>query len=150
MPEYPYTGIGLGSGRWSSEEWMDTNLERDAWRASVNDVGHLLDEVIALRGALAEAQEREQRVRAMMGRALADIQAQREANHIRWGDMSIENRPPDYVGWLPTLGEEFGEVCRALCLEGERDRLRPELIDLVAVGLMWLDSIDRAALGGGS
>jgi hypothetical protein len=97
-----------------------------------------------LAAALAEAQERERRVRAMMGRALADIQAQREANHIRWGDKSIENRPPDYEGWLPTLGEEFGEICRALCLEGERTRLRSELIDLVAVGLMWLDSIDRA------
>lgn len=71
---------------------------------------------------------------------------QRERNHAKWGDKSIENRPSDYVGWLPTLGEEFGEVCRALTLEeGDPLRLRAELLDLLAVAWMWIDSIDADA-----
>jgi NTP pyrophosphatase (non-canonical NTP hydrolase) len=70
-----------------------------------------------------------------------EIMAQRVRNHARWGDRSIENRPPDYPGWLSTLGEEFGEVCRAI--QEDQGRLRAELIDVAAVALMWIDSIDR-------
>ena len=82
--------------------------------------------------------------RAVLVGPVEEIFIQRHVNHERWGDESIENRPPEYAGWLPTLGEEFGEVCRALTLEeGDRDRLRAELIDLAAVALMWIDSIDR-------
>lgn len=77
---------------------------------------------------------------------IEEIRQQRERNHVKWGDRSIEARPPGYRGWLPTLGEEFGEVCRAQTLEeGDIGRLRAELIDLAAVALMWIDSIDRAA-----
>jgi NTP pyrophosphatase (non-canonical NTP hydrolase) len=77
--------------------------------------------------------------------AWSQIAAQRARNHAKWGDESIENQAPNYSGWLPTLGEEFGEICRALTSEqGDPVRLRAELIDLAAVALMWLDSIDRA------
>jgi NTP pyrophosphatase (non-canonical NTP hydrolase) len=69
-----------------------------------------------------------------------EITAQRAKNHAKWGDRSIENRRPDYPGWLATLGEEYGEVCRAL--QEDQDRLRAELIDLAAVALMWIDSVD--------
>lgn len=83
-------------------------------------------------------------------RPIREVEQQRIRNHAKWGDLSIENRPPDYSGWLPTLGEEFGEVCRALTLEqGDPARLRAELIDLLGVAWMWIDSIDRAALDGG-
>jgi len=75
---------------------------------------------------------------------IAEIAAQRARNHERWGTKSIEDRPPEYVGWLPTLGEEYGEVCRALTLEGDTGALRAELIDVAATALMWVDSIDRA------
>jgi NTP pyrophosphatase (non-canonical NTP hydrolase) len=79
-----------------------------------------------------------------MTQVIEEIAQQRARNHARWGDLSIENRPPDYAGWLPTLGEEFGEICRALTLEdGDRAQLRSELVDLAAVALMWIDSIDR-------
>lgn len=89
----------------------------------------------------------EERAKVQAG-PVAEIVAQRARNHERWGDMSIECRPPDYAGWLPTLGEEFGEVCETLVAEGDRSLLRAELIDLASVALMWIDSIDRAALGG--
>lgn len=74
-----------------------------------------------------------------------EIAEQRARNHVRFGADSIENRPPDYAGWLPTLVEEVGEVARALTLEqGDRSRLRAELVDAAAVCLMWIDSIDRS------
>lgn len=89
------------------------------------------------------------RLREQVTPAVAQIFHQRLRNHERWGDLSIEKRPPEYVGWLPTLGEEFGEVCETLVAEGSRSQLRAELIDLAAVALMWIDSIDRAALASG-
>jgi NTP pyrophosphatase (non-canonical NTP hydrolase) len=76
-----------------------------------------------------------------VGREIAE---QRARNHVRFGAESIEDRPPDYAGWLPTLVEEVGEVGRALTLEqGDRLRLRAELVDTAAVCLMWIDSLDR-------
>lgn len=79
-------------------------------------------------------------------KAVSEIEAQRARNHTRWGEASIENRDSDYPRWLPTLGEEFGEVCEALVLEGDHTRLRAELIDVAAVALMWIDSIDRGVV----
>jgi NTP pyrophosphatase (non-canonical NTP hydrolase) len=76
-----------------------------------------------------------------------EIADQRSRNHARWGELSIEHRPADYRGWLPTLGEEYGEVCRAETLEGDRTRLRAELVDVAAVALMWIDAIDREYRG---
>ena len=70
------------------------------------------------------------------------IAAQRARNHVKWGARSIENRPSDYPGWLSTLGEEYGEVCRAI-QDSNLENLRAELIDVAAVALMWIDSIDR-------
>jgi NTP pyrophosphatase (non-canonical NTP hydrolase) len=86
-------------------------------------------------------------VQMSSARIAVKIAEQRARKHAYWGPASIENRPPDYAGWLPTLVEEVGEVARALTWEeGDRARLRAELIDSAAVCLMWIDSIDRDLL----
>ena len=55
--------------------------------------------------------------------------------------------------WLAVLGEEFGEVCRALLEVGvdgaeARDKhgkdLRKELIQVAAVAVAWIEGLDRA------
>ncbi len=95
------------------------------------------------RNSVYRAQADRRELLAVVSPAVVQIAAQRVRNHARWGDRSIENKPADYVGWLPTLGEEFGEVCETLTAESSRANLRAELIDLAAVALMWIDSIDR-------
>ena len=47
---------------------------------------------------------------------------------------------------LPILGEEFGEVCRAVCeqdgnSEIGRTNLRKELIEVAAVAVAWVESL---------
>lgn len=41
---------------------------------------------------------------------------------------------------LAILGEEFGEVCRALC-EKDSVQLERELVHLCAIGVCWLEVI---------
>lgn len=41
------------------------------------------------------------------------------------------------------LGEEYGEVCRAVC-EEDNEQLRVELIQAAAVAVAWVQSLDRA------
>jgi hypothetical protein len=74
---------------------------------------------------------------------LAQVQDQRVRNHAKWGDASMENRPAGHPLWLATLGEEYGEACRALTLDGTTN-LRAELIDVLAVAAMWIEALDRA------
>lgn len=40
------------------------------------------------------------------------------------------------------LGEEFGEVCRAIN-DGDLENLREELIQVAAVAVAWVERIDR-------
>lgn len=42
---------------------------------------------------------------------------------------------------LPVLGEEFGEVAKAMN-EGDADALREELIQVAAVAVAWIESLD--------
>lgn len=44
--------------------------------------------------------------------------------------------------YAAVLGEEYGEVCRAW-LEGKRDELRTELIQVAAVALAWVEELDN-------
>lgn len=49
---------------------------------------------------------------------------------------------PDFPEHLRTaiLGEEFGEVCKALY---ERGNLREELVHVAAVAVRWIQHLDR-------
>ena len=76
----------------------------------------------------------------------ADVQAARARAHAKHGHTeggSMEQMTPDRPAWLAILGEEYGEVCRALTYDGTSD-LRAELIDVLSVASAWVDAIDRA------
>lgn len=46
---------------------------------------------------------------------------------------------------LAVLGEEFGEVARALCRDEGVERLQEELVQVAAVAVAWAESLDGAA-----
>lgn len=62
---------------------------------------------------------------------------------------SMERRAWDSDWWLPVLGEEFGEVFRAICeynldnisRRELKDKLREELIQVGAMTAAWLDAL---------
>lgn len=64
----------------------------------------------------------------------------RAANH------SSEQLAGDHRDWLSILGEEYGEVCRALNYDtndGGIPHLRKELIQVAAMACAWVDALDR-------
>lgn len=52
------------------------------------------------------------------------------------------NRNVDNDKKLKILGEEYGEVCRALC-EGDLKNLKEELIQVAAVAVAWVESLEQ-------
>lgn len=52
---------------------------------------------------------------------------------------------------LPILGEEYGEVCKALCEKMglvndlTKSNLRKELIQVAAVATAWIERLDRSS-----
>lgn len=60
----------------------------------------------------------------------------------KWGE---QNHSP--LEWLPILAEEFGEVSRAVCEcyfgNYEFDNYREELIQIAAVAIAMVESLDR-------
>lgn len=83
-------------------------------------------------------------------RIAGEINAGRVRAHEKHGSNSIEAVPADHFGqWLPILGEEFGEVCKALTYdqadsaEEQMDNLRAELVDVATVAFAWIAAIDR-------
>jgi len=59
----------------------------------------------------------------------------------------VQNHKP--FKWLTILGEEYGEACRAALEAGNiRYRYRDELIQLAAVAVAAVESIDRYNEGG--
>jgi NTP pyrophosphatase (non-canonical NTP hydrolase) len=61
---------------------------------------------------------------------LADERGRQDA---KWGE---QNHDPAY--WLAILGEEFGEVCKAVC-EGKQDEYREELVHVAAVAVSMIE-----------
>lgn len=62
--------------------------------------------------------------------------------HVNRGG-SCELREWDDPEWLAILGEEFGEVCRAICDREPIDHMRDELIQVAAMSAAWACAIDR-------
>jgi NTP pyrophosphatase (non-canonical NTP hydrolase) len=73
-----------------------------------------------------------------------EVIAARKKAHAKHAENSIESVDPASLQWVAILGEEFGEVCRALTYDGSTD-LRAELIDVLAVASAWVDAIDHRA-----
>ena len=61
------------------------------------------------------------------------IVKERSRQDEKWGKHSM---PPGME--LQILGEEFGEVCQALCNE-DLDNLKEELVQVAAVAFKWLE-----------
>jgi hypothetical protein len=92
--------------------------------------------------------------------ALVDVRAERErqerlglnkaAQGIRWASCADTEMDGGDDRRYVVLGEEFGEVARAL-LEGEGDaHLRAELVQVAAVAVAWIEAIDARDLATGS
>lgn len=62
------------------------------------------------------------------------IHDERDRQDAKWGDQSHH---PDLY-WLAILGEEFGEVAKAL-LEADTEHIYEELIQVAAVCVSWLE-----------
>jgi NTP pyrophosphatase (non-canonical NTP hydrolase) len=77
-----------------------------------------------------------------------DILGERRAQDERWGDQSHH---PDLT-WFAILTEEVGEVAQSILHDEFGGKaagtLRAELVQVVTVGVAWLEAIDRRALGG--
>lgn len=68
---------------------------------------------------------------------LEEIAAERAAQLLKWGQ---EGHPAGK--WSLILAEEFGEVAKA-ALELRPMQMRAELVQLAAVAVAWIESIDR-------
>jgi NTP pyrophosphatase (non-canonical NTP hydrolase) len=70
---------------------------------------------------------------------LADIADERARQDEKWGDQS--GHP--YLLWNAILGEEVGEVSRVLLEDLDAKRLRAELVQIAAVAVAWVETIDK-------
>ena len=68
-----------------------------------------------------------------------EVIEERDRQDEKWG-ADRDNSPGL---WITILGEEFGEVCRAV-LERDRKNLREELIQVAAVALAMAEDLDRS------
>lgn len=71
---------------------------------------------------------------------LHDVAKERKRQLGKWGVQDHE-RP----FWMVILGEEYGEVCRAV-FEGENSNYREELIQVAAVAVAAVEAYDRERL----
>jgi len=119
-PYFPYI---------TNSEAAARNIDAPSYNCALDDVRDCLSlpADAALRGVLAE------------------VAAERVRQDAKWG---VQNhKPPE---WLSILGEEFGEVCRAVCERlyaiGLNPEYRLELIQTAAVAVAMVECYDRAAL----
>ena len=131
--------------------------ERDICKAvgGVSDGGHYRADVIEhLQIVYKKAQERDAlkaRCAELEARlqgapqVYADIMAERKRQDEKWG---VQRHHP--TEWLSILGEEFGEVCKAVCeahfsgyeSTGKWDQYRVELIHTAAVAVSMIECHD--------
>ena len=69
-----------------------------------------------------------------------DILEETERQDAKWGSQRDLSR----VDWMPILTEEVGEVAKSINDNETIDDLRNELVQVAAVCLQWIDSLDRA------
>jgi len=70
--------------------------------------------------------------------ALSLVKAERARQDAKWGE---QNHGPDT--WIRILGEEYGEVCKAVN-ESDLREYRNELIQVAAVAVAAVECLDRA------
>lgn len=77
---------------------------------------------------------------------IGEVLQERNRQEAKWGE---QNHPP--IAWLAILGEEVGEVNRAVCEAyfpnyasfGDYRQARAELIQVAAVAVAMIESLDR-------
>jgi len=75
----------------------------------------------------------------MTDRVMIDINKERNRQDKKWGE---QNHHP--LLWLAILGEEYGEACKAeLETNGTKHNLREELVQVAAVAVSAIESMDR-------
>jgi len=70
-------------------------------------------------------------------KVLSEVHFERERQDNKWG---VQNHDPYF--WYSILGEEFGEIGKALC-EKDFKNYREELIQTAAVCVAMLECLDR-------
>lgn len=71
------------------------------------------------------------------GWAMMRIMEERQTQDMMWGEQNH-----DLPRWATILGEEYGEVCKAI-LSNDREGLRVELVQVAAVAVAVLEYLDR-------
>lgn len=69
------------------------------------------------------------------------IRAERIRQDTKWG---VQNHPP--LGWIAILVEEVGEAAKGV-LEGSSFKYRDEMIQVAAVAIAAIESLDRGNVG---
>ena len=72
-----------------------------------------------------------------------EVMIERSLQDKKWGEQNHSD-----TLWLAILGEEFGEVARAM-LQQDGDMsgvVRDELLQVAAVAVAWVESLDRRPL----
>lgn len=69
---------------------------------------------------------------------LKEVKEERDRQDRKFGEQPRSLTPSLYI---PVLGEEFGEVCRA-AIEGDSKNYRTELIQLAAVAVAAIEDYD--------
>lgn len=86
----------------------------------------------------------------MMSEVLADVANERDRQHAKFGE---QNHSP--ANWFLILGEEYGEASKEACeftfaYPGDQKerllRLRKELVEVAAVAVAMIESLDRNEL----
>lgn len=67
---------------------------------------------------------------------LTEILNERARQDEKWGEQDHDN-----LYWLAILSEEVGELAEALLCD--YTRVRPELVQVAAVALAWLECMER-------
>jgi len=67
-------------------------------------------------------------------------QARKWAGDHEWGNGDCSSRGVAEITKVAVLGEEFGEVARAV-LDGNAGDLQTELVQVAAVAVAWLESL---------
>ena len=81
-----------------------------------------------------------------MIKVLQEVANERERQNARWGEQNHK-----FEKWVAILGEEFGELCQAVCQtvigsdEGKdgTDSIRQEAIHVAAVAVALVECLDR-------
>lgn len=130
-----------------AQDYVRLMTERDRLRVQVHEEQreHLI--TLAARDTLAAQLARAETVISgpLSTLTLDAVQAEAIRARAKHGERTVLNREMPAGEKVAILGEEFGEVCRALTYDQDRTKLVGELIQVASVSLLWVESIEGQA-----